>query len=75
MPVCKGCGKQIVWGSYLDGENREKRVPLDPAPPVYRVVRHDAGGDALIRRDPDAMVSHFATCPKADQFSGRGRKP
>ncbi len=59
-----------MWGETPDG----KRIPLDPRPPVYQIgaVAIDAG--TPITRDYGAMVSHFATCPKASQFSGRGRK-
>lgn len=60
-----GCGKPIVWG--LDPQG--KAIPLDPSAPVYRVMRHDSGGRPLIERDRGAMVSHFATCPKANEFS------
>lgn len=71
---CKGCGKPIVWAKLPDGT----KVPLDPAPPTYQFC--DAPGT-----DPDGanafrvngkdytrnpvFVSHFATCPKAAQFS------
>lgn len=63
---CKGCGKPIVWGETSEG----KAIPLDPRPPVYRIMRHDLAGDPKVHRDKEAMVSHFATCPKASQFSG-----
>ena len=66
--ACRGCGKPICWGVTADG----KRIPLDPRPPVYRIV-NDAGGNEVVERDKNAMVSHFATCPKANEFSG-GRK-
>lgn len=56
---CKGCNKPIVWGLTEDG----KRIPLDPSAPVY--VRDGE----VVRRERLAMVSHFATCPKANDFS------
>lgn len=71
---CKGenCGKMIWWGQDETG----KHIPLDPTPPIYHVVRQDAGGKLKIRlaeMDEDgrrsAMVSHYVTCPDRDQFS------
>jgi hypothetical protein len=64
MPRCRGCGKEIEWGTTPDG----KRVPLDPSPPVYRVVARGEGG-LKVERDREAMVSHFSTCPDANRFS------
>jgi hypothetical protein len=67
--TCRGCGKPIVWGLTPDN----KRIPLDPRPPVYLAVEL-ADGTVSCDRIKDGMVSHFATCPKAAEFS-RGRKP
>ncbi len=74
--VCKGCGKRILWIKTDDG----KRVPLDPVPPTY--VSFGAGG-MHVGRDTapsgwhrsEAMESHFATCSKANEFSGRNKEP
>ena len=60
---CRGCGKPIVWG--LTNDN--KKIPLDPAPPVYSIVTHNGQSEAV--RTTLAMVSHFATCPNANDFS------
>lgn len=65
---CKGCGKPIVWGIGPDN----KPIPLDPTPPVYQVEHIDNLGPTIkthVTRNTGAMVSHFATCPKAGQFS------
>lgn len=77
--ACRGCGKPIVW-IELDG----KKIPLDPRAPVYRVWPADDGGlrtPQTGERAPQKstetylaplyMVSHFATCPKASDFSRR----
>lgn len=76
---CKGCGRSIVWGRDAEG----RAVPLDPRPPVYRVTEHPTSPGYRITRLPETddnegtreayMVSHFATCPKAAQFSGSRR--
>lgn len=72
MSKCKGCGKEIIWGTTIDG----KKIPLDPRPPVYA---YDADNEECVRlgHAPDGsgpMVSHFATCPKANDFSGSKRE-
>ena len=74
MSICRGCGATIVWAE--DGAG--KKHPLDPRPPIYIRVREDAGGDLIVRRavEGEAMVSHFVTCPKRDEFSAsKHRKP
>jgi len=69
MDECKGCGKPIIWGVTSPG----KAVPLDPAPPVYHVVADSAsksGFSAIRLARENHMVSHFATCTHANDFSG-----
>lgn len=74
MAQCKGCGKEMVWGITGTG----KKIPLDPGPAIYRVVELNGvaknEGEAFVERIPGAMVSHFATCPKAADFSGSKKK-
>jgi hypothetical protein len=72
---CKGCGALIVWAELANG----KRVPLDPRPAVYDVTLAGVAHEALTAERADRrryMVSHFATCPEANRFSGasKGRK-
>ncbi len=67
MSKCKGCDKPIVWGVTEEG----KRIPLDPKPAVYDV--EEVEGEVQATRDRTAMVTHFATCPKANDFSGGKR--
>lgn len=62
---CKGCQKPIAWGTTAEG----KRIPLDTRPPVYRVVVDiDSGEIVECVRDKECFVTHFATCPKANEF-------
>ena len=68
MSNCRGCNKKIVWGKTLEG----KIIPLDPTPPVYRLTEGTDG--IFIERASDSMVSHFATCTHANDFSGSKRK-
>lgn len=71
---CKGCGKPIVWARTPDG----KRIPLDPRPPVYLWSANETeDGYACFRADKTEstayFVSHFATCPKANDFSASAK--
>jgi hypothetical protein len=68
--VCSSahCGRQIVWGINAEG----KRVPLDPRPIIYAVLRRGLPGGVLVTRARLALVSHFATCPDAKTFSKAG---
>jgi len=66
---CRGCGKEIIWGENAD---TGRPVPLDPTPPVYHVVELP-NGKVMAHRDKHSMVTHFATCPDANKFSGRGK--
>lgn len=67
MTACKGCGKEIRWAVDM---NTGARIPLDAKPlEVYVIV-----GDGSCCKAPPSYISHFKTCPKADQFSGRNQK-
>lgn len=66
---CKGCGKPILWAKTRDG----KRIPLDPKPPVYMTSDPDSDF-VLCERQRRSYVSHFATCPEANQFSASKKK-
>ena len=74
--LCKGCRKPIVWAFVVkDGIRTGKRIPLDPRPRIYHflsgpgIVDYEA---TPVSQDPTMvahfLVTHFATCPNADQF-------
>lgn len=70
MSVCNGCGATLLWGETPEGT----KIPLDPNAPVYALVGGGPfEGTNLLRcvrlAKDKAMVSHFATCPKANEFS------
>ena len=72
--TCKGCGREIVWAEDEKGQS----IPLDPRPPIY-VTDGNTCARAAHRKEKNARgfyyaVSHFATCPKASEFSGRNKK-
>lgn len=81
---CKGCGKPIVFARITKQDGTEGTVPLDPRPPVYDIDIDAEGNYFCVRtlrrfaepgQEPvqGSMVSHFATCPKANGFS-RGKQ-
>lgn len=63
MATCRGCGKGIIWATI---QNNNKKIPLDPRPSVYE---YDQTSGECMQSSPAFMVSHFATCPKANDFS------
>lgn len=48
-----------------------KVIPLDPRPPIYAAKLWDEDRETPmeVERHFTAYVSHFATCPKASDFS------
>lgn len=69
--LCNVCGREIVWARSAE---TGKPIPLDPHPAVYEVLSdEDSESGALecvlIPRE-SVMVTHFATCLKANDFSG-----
>ena len=61
--TCEGCGRKIEWATDPDG----KKIPLDAIAPCYDVTIPDSG-IVTCKRNKLAMVSHFVTCPKRDDF-------
>lgn len=74
---CRGCGGPMRWAQ---NETTGRRVPIDPDPVPdgnLVLVALRPGATPLVRylrkHEPVAptsprYVSHFATCPQADQF-------
>lgn len=61
---CKGCGKPVIFAKTPEGAT----IPLDARKhPIYRIT-----GDGTCERVPDVFITHFATCPKANQFTKSG---
>ena len=79
--ICRGCGAEIIWIRTTAG----KSMPCDPEPVSYwasttgKQVIITPNGEARTCRlegpHNDATgigyISHFATCPKANQFKKR----
>ncbi len=77
MTACRSCGATIVWAATSTGE----RIPLDPHPAVDGNIRTHTDRHGLRARvvggtidlfDPTddgiRYISHFVTCPHADQW-------
>lgn len=63
--TCKGCGKKVIFARDTEG----KIQILDPVPPIFGLLSDLPDGSTHVRRLRGAYVSHFATCPKANEFS------
>jgi hypothetical protein len=63
---CKLCGKLLV---FAVNQETGARVPLDTIAPTFTVETN--GEASLIATRSPAFVTHFATCPAANEF---GRK-
>lgn len=72
MAKCKGCGAEIIWAKNENG----KMIPLDAKAPVYALIIGQNIRDARCEKShsPRAYVTHFATCSKANEFSGSKKK-
>lgn len=79
MAACRSCGESIIWRTTPGG----KPMPLDPEPVDHgnvivlddrrcRVVGGAAAEDHK-REGGELYVSHFATCPNANEHRKRGR--
>jgi len=66
---CSGCGAEIFWVKTPTG----RTMPLDARSQIYELAGGDLDGTPIARITSGAWVSHFRTCPKAGQFSGRNR--
>lgn len=62
---CAGCGRTIIWAKTPNGKN----VPLERVP----ITEVNAEGVAFTSPNETVLVNHFKTCPKASDFSGKGK--
>lgn len=71
---CRNCGRKIIFVTAVNAAGQQMTIPLDPSEPIYVRQRNGDGG-AVWAQDTsrELLVSHFATCSKANDFSGRHR--
>ncbi len=64
---CRSCDSPVIWVTMVrpDG-SKGRRNPLDPKPEKRVVVSKTGKGGKVV----DTYVSHFATCPQADDWRG-----
>jgi len=61
---CRGCGAEIIWAITEQG----KRIPLDAKDERRFIVGVNQADDEVEAVLCKTYTTHFATCPKADQF-------
>lgn len=73
MSACKSCGASIIWARALDSG---KAIPLNPEPKVGGNLELKDGAVQVVRpsRTIKLYVSHFATCPNANQHRKERRQ-
>lgn len=78
LQQCRSCRARIRWVSTTHG--RSMPIDPDPVPDGNLILTYPSPGsvlaivvdpNALMLDDPPRYVSHFSTCPNADQH----RKP
>jgi len=73
---CRSCGEPILW---VEMAATGRKMPLDVLPvPAGNVVLGPDGRARVLGKGEDAgetprYVSHYATCPQAVTWRGRGR--
>jgi hypothetical protein len=80
VSVCRSCGAPILWATTAAGG---KRIPLDPDPQPdgNLLLTYPSPGSAplAVHVDPEQLalddqlryLTHFVTCPQADQHRKR----
>ena len=61
---CRGCGQPIVWVETRTGAKHPlngEPIPITTQPDLF-------SGRVLMEIDTAITTSHFATCPRAEEF-------
>lgn len=63
IAYCRGCGAEIIWALTVEGN----RMPLNAQFEGRFILEPNPDG-APLATVKATYISHFATCPQADQF-------
>lgn len=69
MAQCKGCGREITWAVTKTGA----RIPLERCKHVYEIMDTQRGKGEAVMYGLPMWISHFLTCPKANEFSASNK--
>jgi len=72
--TCRSCGAQILFAKM---KHTGRLMPLDVKPVQLVQISWDEKRGEVVGEMVGGFVSHFATCPNADQHrkGGREKKP
>jgi len=80
MNTCSRCNKEIMFVRIRPAGQEERSIPLDPEPVEvtkpgsYIVLNNNIAGFAKLNPGDKGYVSHFATCPFADEYRKKKKK-
>lgn len=70
MSACKGCGAEITFAKHIV---TNRNVPLERVKLPRGLYNLMPGGMVQPVDGIELYVSHFTTCPKANDFSGKNK--
>lgn len=71
---CKGCDAPVKWVRMATGGRMLVNLPPEKRVVIHKQMVDDNGGEARLEERAEVLntyTSHFATCPKADDFRRR----
>ncbi|KKL28874.1 hypothetical protein LCGC14_2370750 [marine sediment metagenome] len=68
MAECRFCQTEVKW---IKLRPMMKPHPVDPTPTKVIVLGDVSSGGNPVGKTVDGYVSHFATCPQADEWRTR----
>lgn len=79
MTRCKACNRPITWARSEKG----RMLPLEKCAHAYEIITEMQPDIVATTTEPTMpiqafrrggiYISHFLTCPKANDFSGKGK--
>ncbi len=68
MAECRSCDAEVMW---IKLRPMMKAHPVNPVPSKVIVLGDIRSGGNPVGKMVDGYVSHFATCPQADEWRNR----